>query len=209
MRGARRMLHTVTLWCLLPFIGACALTSKADPLEIRVFSPQVPVPAAASAASRDPAAPRLDLSRVSAAAHLRKKIVYRRSPLEIGTYETLRWAERPEEYAKRALTAELFHAHGFVRDLSGDAPALEVEVLAFEELRSNSHGRGSDKAPGARVELGYVLHDGGVVLAEGNVRMEAHASSSDPEALTVAIANALESAVKRVAEEVREGLGRK
>ena len=96
---------------LLMFLGAsvgtsaCALTSKADLVETRYFSPERVKPAAETtprtAASRGTL--ELRLGRVSSGPSLRERIAYRDAAYELGYYDDLRWTERPETYVRRGL----------------------------------------------------------------------------------------------------------
>ena len=81
-------------------LGACALTSKSEPLLTRYFSPdyigapprQV-VPASTASAGRG----QLRLGDVRGGSHLRERILYRDSDEALGYYEQRRWTERPED----------------------------------------------------------------------------------------------------------------
>src|SRR4029077_4048150 len=117
----------------------CALLSKAAPLQPRYFSLEDgPLASNRGAALRSPTsgAMQLRLGRVSAGPHLRERIVYRDSDHELGYYEDRRWTERPETYLRRALARALFEERGLLRVVSGGAPTLEVELVAFEEIRA-------------------------------------------------------------------------
>lgn len=174
---------------------ACALTSKAEPLTPRYFSPeQESVPATPAPA----AAPvELRLGEVAAAAHLEERIAYRPSEGELGYYESWRWTEPPQAYLRRALSRELFERRGLVRVVSGNAPTLNVELTSFEELRG-------DPAR-ARVEIAIVLRGDRRALLERTLRKELAlpaGSSDEPLRLTRALSRALESAVSEVADQV-------
>jgi ABC-type uncharacterized transport system auxiliary subunit len=172
---------------------ACALTSKAEPLTPRYFSPEQqnaaapPAPASASVELR--------LGEVAAAAHLEERIAYRPSDGELGYHESWRWTEPPQAYLRRALARELFERRGLVRVVSGNAPTLNVELISFEELR--------DGAARARVEIAIVLRGERLALLERTVRKEVPlppGSSDEPLRLTRALSRALESAVSEVAD---------
>src|SRR3954469_18524754 len=114
-------------------LAGCALSSKAAPLELHYFSAESPA-ALVRAQPRAPAAgaPRLRLGPVTAADYLRFRIVHRDSPPSVDAYETLGWTESPRDYARRALTRALFDPGALTQVLGGDAPALDVQVIAFE-----------------------------------------------------------------------------
>jgi hypothetical protein len=81
---------TLLVTCLSPL--GCALTSKADALSPRYFSPeQAPEPSAARAAPERRL--ELRLGQVSSASHLDERISYRLSSSEVGFYEERRWTE--------------------------------------------------------------------------------------------------------------------
>jgi hypothetical protein len=120
--------------------GGCALTSKANVVDIRYFSPEQVKPRLTSA--DDPpalalAAPNasldLRLGRVSSGPNLRERIAFRNAAYELGYYESWRWTERPEAFVRRELGRKLFEEHGLHRVFAGTAPTLDVEVIAFDE----------------------------------------------------------------------------
>src|SRR5689334_18964534 len=82
--------------------GGCALTSKAEVLELRYFSPEHVKPHLTGAdvsPAPGPGAPNaaleLRLGRVSSGPNLRDRIAFRDSAYELGYYENWRWTERP------------------------------------------------------------------------------------------------------------------
>jgi hypothetical protein len=141
--------------CLL---GGCALTSKSEPTPLRWFTPETGT-ARLTSAGPDVAAPALALrlGRITSGNHLRERIVHRESIYEVGLYEDLRWTERPEIYVRRELTRALFQ-DGRFRE-TNDAPTLDVEVLAFDELRL-------PRVHAARVAVALTLHREGRLLEE-------------------------------------------
>lgn len=178
------------LLCVCP---ACALTSKAQPLSPRYFSPDEGNAAAPPAQS--PAPLELRLGEIEAAAHLEQRIAYRPSAGELGYYESWRWTEPPQAYLRRALERELFERRGLVRVVSGSSPTLSVELTSFEELRGNPAR--------ARVELSIVLRGDRRALLERTLRKELPVpagASDEPLRLTSALSRALDSAVTEVAD---------
>lgn len=181
---------------LLLSLPGCALTSKADPLAIRYFTPAVPE--AARAPSRPTAdGPRLRLGRVSSSSHLRTRIVYRPSDVEVAVYEDLRWTEKPEEYVRRALARALFEERPLVHAVAGAGPELEVELLAFDEVH-RSAGRA------ARVALHYAVQDGRDVLESENmtVEVEVRGDASNPENMAASMGAALHAIAEKLASRV-------
>ena len=176
-------------------LAGCALSSKATPLELHYFSAESP--AAAEAALRAPAgdAPRLRLGPVTAADYLRYRIVHRDSARSVDPYETLRWAEAPRDYVRRALIRALFDSGALVQVIGGIAPALDVEVTAFEEV-VRPGGRAG------RVQLTYQLHDERIVLARGAVTIERPARGPEMNAVVAAIGAAMDAASAELAARV-------
>ena len=116
MSAAARRAAPLGLGLLLLAVPGCALTSKADPLEIRYFTP-AEAPARPATPAGDGA--RLRLGRLSASDHLRQRIVVRTSAVELAALEDRRWTEKPEDYLRRALARSLFEeaglVHGYLR----------------------------------------------------------------------------------------------
>lgn len=174
-RAARGVLTVLAGLALLAPAAGCALTNKAEALSIRWYTPESTRArlTSASAGERGGEGPRLgdgalqvQLGRVTSGVNLREKIAFRDSTFEQGFYEDKRWTERPEVYVRRALERTLFEEHGFQRALASQAPALEVEVVAFEEVT------GPSSAHAARVQLKVVLHDAREALLERTFTVE-------------------------------------
>src|SRR5687768_14970552 len=149
--------------------SGCALTSKADLVTTRYFTPEVAKPrlasASASATSDQGNTPEIRLGRITSGAHLRERIAYRDSAYEVGYYDDQRWTEHPEVYVRRGITRTLFEQRGFRRVVGGAAPTLDIEVLSFDELRLPS-GRA------ARVELKVVLYESRVIIFEETLTID-------------------------------------
>ncbi len=195
----------------LAALGAsgCALTSKADIVEIRHFSPERVRPRLTStdAAAQPPfpAAPNgaleVRLGRITSGRNLRERIAFRDAAYELGYYEDLRWTERPETFVRRELGRALFEEHGLHRVVRGDAPTLDVEVIAFDDLRLSS-GRA------ARVQLRVILFDERGVMYEETVTVDRPALASRPkiEDVVAAMAEALDAAADAVTVKVQAAL---
>jgi cholesterol transport system auxiliary component len=194
----------------LASLGAagCALTSKADIVEIRHFSPERVGPRSAStAAPSPPAAPaphgafELRLGRITSGSNLRERIAFRDAAYELGYYERFRWTERPEAFVRRELGRTLFEEHGLRRVVGGPAPTLEVEVIAFDDLRLPA-------ARAARVQLHFLLFDDGGVLVEETVTVDRSVTAPKPtiEDVVAAMAEALDAAAEQVAAKVQAAL---
>jgi cholesterol transport system auxiliary component len=183
---------------LLLVLSGCALLSKSDPMAIRYFSPDIAPAASANAGgatTTDASAPRVRLGRVRAGEHLEERMAFRTSEEEIAFHEGLRWTERPEEYVRRALASALYEQRGFTQAVSGIAPTVDIELLAFEEVRGET--------PVARIEARVLVHDGRNVRFEQTVRVEERREKEDsPGAVVRAASRALRQWVERVAAQV-------
>lgn len=188
-------------------LPGCALLSKSEAIQPHYFSAE----AAPSAELASPAFPasgsaargqRLRLGHVGAPSSLRERISYRNQDGELGLYEDERWTERPASYLRRALSRELFERRGFSRAVSGAAPTLEAELVAFEEVRGLQ--------PHARLTVAFTLDDGRDTLLEHTLTVRARLPSrgSGARGLLVAraLTRALQEAVQRIAGRVSAAL---
>lgn len=189
--GLRRVVGLLAL-------SGCALLGKSEPVLPRYFSPEYP---GEGALPPGRAGPRVRLGRVEGWSHLRERLVVRSARGELVQREDWRWMERPEVYLRRALARTLFEERGAVEVLTGRAPALEVELIAFEEREAPRR---------ARVELRLTVWDEQVarlaetVIAEQPVEQGGGGRSAAP--LVEAFARALRAAVTAVADRVLETL---
>ena len=190
--------------------GGCALTSKADVVPIRYFSPEQVKPRLTGADSSPVPAPgapstalELRLGRVSSGPNLRDRIAFRDAAYELGYYENWRWTERPETFVRRELGRTLFEEHGLHRVFSGAAPTLDVEVIAFDDLRL-------EKSRAARVQLHLMLSASEGVIWEDTITIDHPVSTEKPkiEDVVGAMASALQEAAERVAEGAQSALVR-
>jgi ABC-type uncharacterized transport system auxiliary subunit len=175
---------------LVCVLAACALTSKAKPVEIRYFAPpslQVAVQPTASSAGR------ARLGRITASSYLRARIAHRRSPVELDLADTLRWTEHPDEYVRRSLSRALFVDRGIEQAVTGSALTLTVEVTAFEHVERGGRHYGC-------VQLRYEIDDDNSVVTEGVVTVERDARGSDISLVVAAIGDALAAATADVAD---------
>jgi cholesterol transport system auxiliary component len=199
MSEAARARSLLTCVVLLVSPVACALTGKADALYPRFFSPEIDI-AAAAARTGPPLA--LRLGRVEAVSYVEERFAYRVEASELSYYEDRRWTEPPERYLRRALERELFQQRGIVRTVSGPGATLDVELTAFEELRSAPRR--------VRLVLNFSLHDDRQSQLERRVVVERPlpASSGNASAgeVTAALALALAAAVLDVSDQVTREL---
>ena len=178
---------------LLVFVFGCSLLSRSEPVTDRYFAPEL----TSASVHVEKAAAALRLGRVTASESLRAKIVHRDSSTELGKYETLRWADDPDVYVRESLRRALFDQGG-LRETDDDLPSLDVDVLAFEEVR-----RGKQRS--GRVQLRWRLHDEHG-FADGLVTSEVPATSDDIDAIVRAISTALGDVTSQVKNEVRARL---
>lgn len=135
MNSLRLGAASVALLILLGSSG-CALTSKADPLEVSYLRPD---PIAVGGAGTGKA---LRLERVEAGEALGRGLLV----LDQGVLqheEAFQWTEAPAVYLERALSRTLFEAApgkvpGFRRDLAPESARLAVELLRFEWVRGGA-----------------------------------------------------------------------
>ncbi len=182
-------------------LTGCALTDKADALVVRYFEPSerpMRTPAVAGGTPRP-----LHLGRLEATDHLRQKIVVRTSAVELASYEGMRWTEKPQDYVRRSLSRALFEQAGLVHAVAGGGHTLDIEILAFEELR-----RGEERF--AVVAMHFGVHDDRVVVDSGTVRVETPIAApvEEPAKLAEAMGEALAQATEQVAARVTASLGR-
>lgn len=201
MNDAGRRLAFAGCACLLALLSACALTRKGDALYPRYFSPEADAP---QVALSEPASPALALrlGQVEAASHVEERFAYRLEPSELSYYDDRRWTEPPERYLRRALERDLFQRRGIRRTVSGPGATLDLELTAFEELRT----------PPARVRLAlsFSLHDDRQSQLERHVVVERPLPKSGQGAsardVTAALSLALDAAVQDVSEQVAREL---
>lgn len=185
------------LLCALALAG-CAIFKKSEPLSPTYYSAERFDDARERAASPsgEGSAASLRLARVEGASHLRERIAYRTSPRQLGFYETRRWAERPEVYLRRALSRALFEQRGMIHTVSGLAPALEVELIEFDEWRGPPHR--------VRVRAHVLLSEARSARFEHTVTAEQPVRSEADEGEFAEVAEAFSIALGRVVDEVSD-----
>jgi cholesterol transport system auxiliary component len=180
-------------------VAGCALTSKSDSVVLRYFSPSTEHVKLTGEGRRADAGVALRLGRVNAASYLKDKIAYRSSPYELGYYDELRWTEKPEAYARRALRTALFEDQRVRQIVSGPGPTLDVDLVAFEELKAPRHA--------ARVSMTWTLRDDENVLDQETFVVDhdiadGKGADTDPPAFTAAISKALDDSVAHIVSRV-------
>jgi ABC-type uncharacterized transport system auxiliary subunit len=181
---------------VLALLAAACLAPR-PAAEARYFVPARP--AAADVAARAPeSGPELRLRRVTAADHLRSRMVWRRG-VEVGFHDLLRWTESPASYVETRLAQDLFERQGLRRVNRPSAPALGIEVLHFEEVLEPEHE--------GVVSLAVLLTDGaqGAIL-DRTVSARRPISGDAPEDVARALGEALAEATATVGDEVAAAL---
>ena len=176
-------------------LGGCALTSKGTPLEVRWYTPE---PVRAPSAPAHPAGPALHLGYVGSGTDLGERIAWSDGAYQVGFYDDRRWTERPATYVTDALRRALLQ-QGFQPALQAGAPTLEVELVAFQEIRS-------PRAHAARVALHVQLRTDRVLLDE-TISKETAVSGARFDDVVAAIAQALNAAAAEVAKRAASALG--
>ena len=123
---------------------------------------------------------------------LRENIVWRVSQVEYGQYRERLWSELPATYVQRALAAALHRTRGLRLTDDVHAPALRVEVVAFDEVLAPAHA--------ATVSLAASLRgaDGGLLL-DGTFTADAPIAGDDPATMAEAMGRALDDVTTAVA----------
>jgi cholesterol transport system auxiliary component len=184
---------------VLAFASGCALTGRGTPAEWQWFTPEK-VQSQPTAKGGGPigAGPSVRI-RTVASGNLETRIAYGDGAYQGGYYEERRWTERPELYVRRSLERTLCQERGFrcnPDDL--DAPALDVEILKFQELKTAGSHQGL-------VALRIVL-SGEKVLVDDTVQVVVPVRGDRFDDVVAAIANALDRASADVASRVRTAL---
>ncbi len=181
---------------LAGYLSGCALLSKKPARAPRYFTPTPDAEPKAGGPVPAHTALRLRLGRVTSISTLRQPIAYRPSEREVRFYDERRWTARPEAYLQRALERSLFENHGLTRVVSGNAPTLQVELTAFEELLGPPHR--------VRAEAVVVLYEEGVACLNETVRIEepvpAATKAGAADAAVQALSVALQELVERVSQ---------
>jgi hypothetical protein len=173
---------------LVLLLSGCALLGKSQPSVPRYFTPEYDAETAKAAPSAEL---QLRLGRVEGWAHLRERVVQRRTDRELVYRDDLRWTELPEVYLRRALARALFEERGVTESRGG--AVLDVELIAFEEVA---------QPPGARFQALLTLRgDRKSLLIETVTIDEPLAAPADPRALAEALSRALRRGVVRIADQ--------
>ncbi len=189
------MIRPMIVASLLLVTSGCALLSRGTVLPVRYFDPEPARVVPAGAPEPQGTGPAVRLGRVRGSPALRERIAHRDSLYEVGFYDERRWTERPEIYVRGAIERTLFEQRRFERATGGPAPTLDVDVLAFEEVRlPGEHA--------ARVELRFRLESDSAVLGEATLRVEQAVTGDRFDDVVAAMSAALDEATDRLADRV-------
>jgi uncharacterized lipoprotein YmbA len=164
--------------------------SQNPPIELRYFRPLLP-DAVADPAPGEPRELRLD--RVTAAPHLRERMVWRSSDIELGFDDVNLWIADPAALVEDALVRVLFLERGFAATDARDAPSLDVHVTAFEEVI------GSSRSCEVELRVAYRAASDGPQRTR-LIRREAPIGAPGPEAFVRAAGRALHAAALELAD---------
>jgi ABC-type uncharacterized transport system auxiliary subunit len=185
----------------LPIAGALVVLLMAGCVFRDAAAPRFYRPAASTLdgdTGADPPVPQANaavavrLETVTATPFLRERIAWRSSNVEYGLYDQQRWSETPPRYVQRALESALRATPGLRLTDALDAPALRVDVVAFDEVLAPAHV--------ARVALEVSLRDRARTrLVDRTFAAESPITGSGGAAMATAMGTALDGAVREVA----------
>ena len=173
-------------------LAGCLLPDP--PAPPRYFTPA----GSPATAAHSPVAVRIGIVR--SPLHLREAMTWRKSEVEYGFYDQRRWTELPATYVERALVRELFAADEPVAT-PPDAPVLNVEVRAFEEVLAPVHE--------ARVALAVDVVDARCMRLRRTFVASRPLDGDDPGAVARGVGEALDEVVHDVGSAVRKAVARR
>jgi cholesterol transport system auxiliary component len=180
-------------------LGACALVSRGETLQVRYYTLDDRAAEHAAGAKSELA---LRLGRVDASGGLGEQIAVRKGTHEISYREDQRWTERPAQFVRRELERALFSERGLTRSYSGHTPQMEVELIELELVQS-------DQKAQARVRLTAQIRDDRRSLCHDNFEAQLPIEAdprADMEKSVAALASALHQTVEQVASRAMECL---
>lgn len=182
----------IVLWCLT--LSGCALLSKGEVPMRRYFSPDLVVDGPARSAPQSSL--ELRLGRVTAGDSLDERMMLRTSAQEVSFYDDRLWTEKPETYLRRGLSRVLFEEGGLRSIVRGAGPTLDVELISFEEVKSEAHV--------GRVKVAFTLSDERVVSLQQTVGVDRPVVVANSEAEAAAVARAMGEALREVVDEITQ-----
>lgn len=179
----------------LAFVEAASLWDAAT----KLITLQAPAPSSRLDFDLSPGAGRSSIS-YEGDVHLpprrRRTIIHRDSPHEIGYYDDRVWTEKPTAYVRRALVRALYDDRGLKQVLSGASLTLDVDVVAFEEVREPAHV--------GRISLDHTLSDDRVVRRSRSLVVERPISAAQGGDAASEVVQALSDALGAAAESIAE-----
>jgi ABC-type uncharacterized transport system auxiliary subunit len=142
--------------------------------------------------------PRVRLHTVHSAPFLRERMVWRASDVEYGFYEQRRWSELPSRYVRRAVATTLEATAGVLLVDDVNAPRLDVEVLAFDEVVAPKHE--------ASVVLAATMRQADRTLLDRTYAARVAIATDDGSGTAQAMGKALDEVAKAVADGVARSL---
>lgn len=178
-------------------LGACALVSRGDTMQIRYFTLDDDPSQHAAGEKSDLS---LRLGRVEASGGLGEQIAVRKGAHELSYRDDQRWTERPAQFVRRELERALFTERGLMRSYSGVTPSLEVELTELELVdggaKSQARVRLTAQVRDERRSLCHDSFETSLPIAEQGSDADARA---DMERSVAVLATALHKTVDQVA----------
>jgi cholesterol transport system auxiliary component len=177
-------------------LGACALVSRGDTMQIRYFTLDDDPSQHTAGAKSDLS---LRLGRVDASGGLGEQIAVRKGAHELSYRDDQRWTERPAQFVRRELERALFSERGLMRSYSGVTPSLEVELTELELVdgaKAQARVRLTAQIRDERRSLCHDHFETSLPIAEQSSEADARA---DMERSVAVLATALHQTVEQVA----------
>ena len=178
--------------CLITVLAACALTKRSTPVQIHYYAVETSH-VATPMETIGKCDHRMRIGSIEPDSHLRERIAYRVAGSELALYDTRKWTDVPDTYVRRALEYALFERRTFRQAIAGAVPTLDVDLTAFEEVRSPL---------GGRVQLRYRLHDDTAVFASDSITVVRAATTTDFRGVVAALGSALDEAANQLADQI-------
>lgn len=167
-------------------LGASGCLSSRPALEPRFYLVPAPAELAPKVAE---GAPKLRLGRVSAAPHLRERIAWRLSDVELAFDEEHRWAVPPEEMTRDAIERACFASGRYRSTSERGTGQLEVHLEEFE-------GNVRDEVGTVVLRLALSTREG--MIFSQRVRREVALPETTADALARTLGAALDAAAQEV-----------
>lgn len=192
-------------------LAGCTLPREGRPLETRAYDLLPPDPGAPDPPAPDPASSRLAPATLAVEAFTssealeREGIVWRRGPVETGSYASYRWARPPRQAVRDVVAAALARSLGPIVVATEPAPVSPDLVLRGHLARCEEVDREGRWSGKVELRLALVRRDGREVLRrvyEG----EEEAAARNPEAVALALRHVVQELGESAARDVAEAL---